>query len=192
MNQTNDPPHTPLTPAELQELEQLHSKATAGKWRAETRYAYPVIRAGESAIVKTDCSISCGEWVASPSRADANAAYIVAACNALPRLLRELREAQEKAHYHQAAFEEADELKGELQNQLATVSKERDEARDAREHSRDWWSAYQRVLALNRHDIATLRARVVKGGKVQEMNAGTSPCVPYLDEKDERYTRGCP
>jgi hypothetical protein len=27
MNQTNDPPHTPLTPAELQELEQLHSKA---------------------------------------------------------------------------------------------------------------------------------------------------------------------
>jgi hypothetical protein len=115
-NQTNDPTHIPLTPAELQELEQLHSNATAFL----PLDTYEDYEAGIN-IIDRHTRVKWQNVSAYDDKSQKleQGEYIVAACNALPRLLREIERLKA----------ERDKVVGDLHAQLATVTKERDEAR---------------------------------------------------------------
>lgn len=71
-------------PIDLEKLERLAKEATPGPWRVKCDNE---ICAGEKKVHLAKVMLSYKEW-------ESNAAYIVAACNALPDLIAELKAAR--------------------------------------------------------------------------------------------------
>ncbi len=138
MTTTNN---TPLTAADLDELERLEAAATPGEWEPETQWIYRPFDADDYFAVAPNGEGAGkhdnGKRVGSPET-DANAALIAAARNALPRLITMARDSLQDPLSYLKIIERSAELGLTTTKALLAQCRAEVERDEALEKVREW------------------------------------------------------